>query len=272
MSAGYGYYRIAVVKKDGGADADKAKAVFDFLHANYDWCREEEPFVLDGHEISNNDKKWADGVDIKRTDIPASDFDWLVEAQKATGAERIVASIVQDFSESSYESNTCLWAVIEDGKRSHYDSFNFNSFVYGKCDSGGCYCGVFDDSNYEEFTAKLRNKKTGEEAVCGGLFINPDGDYDYVEEAVSADEYYILFVNHETGSEAVLLDKDGDRAHNVGEFDHFSDDFDIVKDCFEENAEDWEFVGFTTQPDIFERYAKNPPAQKYADYADFIDD
>lgn len=62
------------------------------------------------------------------------------------------------------------------------------------------------------------------------------------------------------------MDENGDPTGIEG-FDHFSDDYDIMGDFAfpgesDDNASDWEFVGFGTQPDLFDKYASNPPAEE----------
>lgn len=258
MSAGYGYFTIDVVKKDGSPDEEKAKAVFDYCMNTFDWCTEIKPFSLEGHEIVTNYDDWPDGVEIKHTDVPTEDFEWLCEAQEETGADRIVAEIVTDFSESSYEENTNKKALIEDGEVKEETYCNYNSLVMGEVDSGSRYPALGDNCN--TYKAKFKNKKTGQEVLGGVVFIYPNEDYDDVFEACNNEEYHYVFSNND---KAKLLDVD-DEPTNMENFDHFSDDYDIMKDFDfpNDSPEDWEFVGFATQPSLFDRFASNPPIEE----------
>lgn len=267
MSAGYGYYYVSICKSNGAADEAKAKDVFDYCSNTFDWFSDENRFVLEENIIRHNDEEFCDGLYIKNADIPV-DFDWLCEAQSNTGAERIVAEIIEDFSESSYDENYVHHALIEGGEiirefNAQYDrGIEFNGFPiddFGEIDSGSYY--PMMNSQFCHYAAKFKNKKTGQEILGGRIDLYPNEEYeeDGIFSAAHGGETHFVFSN---GDQGTLLDENGDPCE-IYNFDHFSDDYDIMADFeFPSDASDWEFVGFATQPTWFELYANEKVAKE----------
>ena len=105
MSAGYGFFNVAFFKKDGTPDCGTAQKALAWADGNFGWVKELHPFALDGGNCwTNNDGKWTNGVDIKRTGVPDG-LGWIKELGDAVGAEKILADEFQDFSES--DSSAC---------------------------------------------------------------------------------------------------------------------------------------------------------------------
>ena len=116
------------------------------------------------------------------------------------------------------------------------------------------------DQNWQPYKAKFRNKETGEEVLGGLVYIVPNEGYNGMVDDCDAGEQYRMVFSH--SKEATLLNSN-DNPSGVDSFDHFSDDYDIMNDFeFPSESEDWEFVGFATQPSIVEKYAENPPKEE----------
>lgn len=134
MSAGYGFFRIEFYTGNGSADADAAKRAYDWCMENYGWFKKDDgdgtPFLLNGNSFNANEKvsvNGTGGLDIKNGDIP-DNVDWLSDAVKEAKVERLVASIREDFSESSYDSNSYTEKVWIDGEeKDKYKIHEFNS-------------------------------------------------------------------------------------------------------------------------------------------------
>ncbi len=268
MSAGYGYYGFYVVKKDGSPDPKKAKDVFDWCCREYPWFVEGKPFVLeDGSHIINwNSDDWPDGLDIKHSELGNNvpGLEWLKDVSKAVKPERIVGTEHQDFSESSYDSNSYLEVVVEDGEFTHKRIFDFNSLYMGELDTSCAY--LLDTDTYTHLAAKFKYKPDGSlhyfgdlQARIADLDANDDFTDAWFDENIKYD-----FYDCDSDCEFELLDDDGNTLIGTDcvscsnpKFD--GDIYDIIRnqddDDYDTDPGNWEFVGLAGSPGYVALYA-----------------
>jgi hypothetical protein len=270
MSMGYGYFSIDFYTNDGSPDADAAKRAYDWCMENYDWFKGENgdgsdipPFLLSGNSFeANDDDYYADGLVIKGTNIPG-DVDWLADAAKETKAARLVASVIQDYSESSHWSNGYTEKVWIDGEERH--SYGVGEFTrtmadYLPYERDSSIAFRLEEGGFRHSQGKFKNAKTGEIVLGGDLRFWLD-DEDYIDTESS-----LLFFWNSDGR--VPIDKDSiDKKECVRAFVSEVKSF-MSNDC-EIDESDWTFEGFDSQPSFFDIYGKNPPTAPFMDCEDY---
>ena len=240
MSAGYGYYSMKFYKNDLTEDADAAKRAFDWIYANLEWAKEENPFVLSGNRIGNNEADYPDGVNVKGNDIPL-EVDWFEDVCKAAGVEKASIQVTADYSDSSYDENYWYEGAFKDGKLEVFDTIQFNSAreepaVLDNI-GGDSVPWAYDSSTFRHCQHKYKYKPTGK--VClGGHYYYPYADDDEDEEYAYELEFSGM------------------------SFDDVSDDPEIIIDGFNDLSEEekekkveelrdsanWEDLGMESQP------------------------
>lgn len=270
MSAGYGYFRIEFYTGDGSEDSSVAKNAYDYCKANYDWFNGENgdgsdiPFLLSGNSFVPNDSWYADGLDIKNTSIP-SDVDWLEDAAKEANAARLVASVQEDYSESSDWSNSYTEKVWIDGKvKDKYKVYEFNNSTFPpyERDSGSAVFHL-DDGTYRHLCGMFKNAKTGEIVLCGQLISHLSDDDESIEDT--------NLVFYESGEEVSVniddldfIDKEECVRAFISEVKEF-----MSEEC-EIDESDWTFEGFKgDRRSFFEIYGSKEPTEPFMDCEDY---
>ena len=273
MSSGYGYYRIDFYKKDGTPDEVKAKEAFDWCSQQYDWFTKEEPFILENNKILWNERKYADGLPLKSSFYKVPNCDaaledpirtWIQEMGDAVKAEVIAGGFLCDYSESDDDANYNLSIIYKDGEIIFSDIVAFNRSLHA-ASNYGVYYALNPDNHY--YRGLFRNKMTGKELFSGYVALDSDSD----DDEDSDGEYLCRFVYYNDGDidddEPFLCDADGYIRISYGDefcgFDHFNDeDYDIIEHFIKDEVEDepekygdladWEFIGISGEPDVFE--------------------
>ena len=268
MSAGYGYFRIEFYTGNGSADEDAAKRAYDWCMENYDWFKEDDgngtPFLLNGNSFVVNEDvslNGTGGLDIKWGDIP-DNVTWLAKAFNAVKATRLVASLWQDFGETSLDENYYYEGVWERGKQfKYYLVDGFNTRIYP-----AWHDRLYIDNDfkytYREIQAAFKNEKTGEEILAGKLTSEKPED-DEVEGTLKIIGEASFAV--EIGMDSVALKSDVDKAEVVKAFVSVLKKADGYSDA---NEADWAFCGFKSQRSFFDLYGSNPAV---ADYKELYD-
>ncbi len=263
MSAGYGYFRIEFYTGNGSADVDAAKRAYDWCMENYDWFKEDDgdgtPFLLKDNSFEVNEDvsvNGTGGLDIKWGDIP-DNVTWLAKAFNAVKATRLVASLWQDFGETSLDENYYYEGVWERGKQfKYYLVDGFNTRIYP-----AWHDRLYIDNDfkytYREIQAAFKNEKTGEEILAGKLTSEKPED-DEVEGTLKIIGEASFAV--EIGMDSVALKSDVDKAAVVKAFVSVLKKADGYSDA---NEADWAFCGFKSQRSFFDLYGSNPAVADY---------
>ena len=277
MSNVYGYPRIKFYTNDGTADADAAKRAYDWCKANYDWFKGDEedgskaPFLLEGNEFVPNAAVGLDGnaLDLKDGSIP-SDVDWLGEPCRQTKAARLIASLYEDGSESSYDSNSYVEKVWIDGKeKDRYSLRSFNTSMHPCYQQDSSLLMHYDDEeSYRELQGVFKNTKTGEKVLAGKLVSKLDYDLNIDEDGEfcgDVDDLEQSLVFYEADEFVSPKDKDACVKAFVA---------DLKEDLGEDaqiSESDWTFVGLGSERSFFDIYGTNPPLKQYRSAWDFYD-
>ena len=201
MSEHYGYLNMGVYKKDGTPDAAKAKEVFDWITANFEWSKyDDEPvFALDGHRITESrEGAFIDGIPMKEAEVPES-LHWGTKVFNAVKPEKIAATFLYDGSETSWHNNFFSAALWEEGK---------SSFIFDQAK-------VPKDSNTGEFPDYVEGFSIDELAQKGEWHRAESGDgwagKDYLggripeNKATYTDEYGNIVSEEEDSSTTYYL-------------------------------------------------------------------
>lgn len=272
MSNVYGYPRIKFYTNDGTADADAAKRAYDWCKANYDWFKGEEedgskaPFLLEGNEFVVNEAVGLDGnaLDLEYGSVP-SDVDWLGEPCRQTKAARLIASLYEDGSESSYDSNSYVEKVWIDGKvKDSYSLSPFNTSMHPCYQQDSSLLVHYDDEDsYREIQGVFKNTKTGEKVLAGNLVSPLDYDLNIDEDGEFCGDVNDLEQSLNLYEFVSPKDKDECVKALVAELkDEFDEDTQI-------SESDWTFVGLGSKRSFFDIYGTNPPLKQYRSALDF---
>ena len=270
MSAGYGYFRIEFYTSDGSADADAAKRAYDWCKENYGWFRGEEgdgsdaPFLLNKNKFVPNEDAYPDGLDIKYGDVPDNTA-WLQKPFKAVKAARLVASIHQDYSETSYGSNSYHEGVWERGRSfCFYELPRFNTSMHPAYIEIGPGRGIHISDGpygftYRQIRGLFKNAKTGEEILCGEVRHNEDKRNDRGELSgtlrIGEASFPVL-----VGDDDVSFEDGADEDKIVSAFVSALKKVAGYKEAVQD---EWTFEDFGTQRTLFDLYGSNPPIPQY---------
>lgn len=266
MSAGYGYFSIEFYTGDGSADADAAKRAYDWCKENYGWFRGEKgdgsdaPFLLNKNEFVPNEDAYPDGLDIKYGDVPDNTA-WLQKPFKAVKAARLVASIHQDYSETSYGSNSYHEGVWERGRSfCFYELPRFNTSMHPAYIEIGPGSGIHISDGafgftYRQIRGLFKNAKTGEEILCGEVRHNEKKCNDRGELSgtlrIGEASFSVL-----VGDDDVLFEDGADEDKIVSAFVSALKKVAGYKEAVQD---EWTFEDFGTQRTLFDLYGSNPP-------------
>lgn len=275
MSNVYGYPRIKFYTNDGTADADAAKRAYDWCKANYDWFKGEEedgskaPFLLEGNEFVVNEAVGLDGnaLDLEYGSVP-SDVNWLGEPCRQTKAARLIASLYEDGSESSYDSNSYVEKVWIDGKvKDSYSLSPFNTSMHPCYQQDSSLLVHYDDEDsYREIQGVFKNTKTGEKVLAGNLVSELDYNSDIDEDGEFCGDVNDLEQSLNLYEYVSPKDKDACVKAFVAELKmEFGEDAQI-------SESDWTFVGLGSERSFFDIYGTNPPLKQYRSALDFYYD
>lgn len=268
MSAGYGYFRIEFYTGNGSADVDAAKRAYDWCKENLDWFNGDDegmPFLLkDNSFVVNEDVSLngTGGLDIKNGDIP-DNVTWLAKAFNAVKATRLVASLWQDFGETSVDMNTYYEGVWERGKQFNYYLVDgFNTSIYPAWYNGHIIDNDFNHT-YRKLLAAFKNEKTGEEILAGDLTSEEPAGFGEITKGTLkiGDVSFAAEIN----MDSVELQSDVDKAEVVKAFVSV---LKKSKEYSDVNETDWTFCGFKSCRSFFELYGSNPAV---ADYKELYD-
>lgn len=176
MSAGYGYIRIQFTKADGSADAEIAKKAYEYCVKHFDffnttdgrfqeeadaeeaadwednWEQYGDAFKLNEEEIRS--AYLGDGLDIEGACPESVEEDWIQEVYEEFKPYQMKVQFHEDFSESSFDSNTVVRYQVkeEDGERKLVECRNFNftngsRFDWDFKETGGAHQGVIFKSS-----------------------------------------------------------------------------------------------------------------------------
>jgi hypothetical protein len=272
MSNGYGYFRIEFFTENSSPDEDAAKRAFDWCKEHYPWSNgsdgeDNAPFVLRGHAFVANGEAWPDGLDIKHLSIVRDGewhqipdgISWLAKPFRMIRGARLVASIHQDFSESSYDSNTYIEGVWERGKRYREYIVNFNSCIRPAFDVDGkvpCHIDDCMDGTYRTLRGLFRNSKTGEEILAGAVIheCDVDEDCEMTGMLTIGEASFPLSI----GDDAVEAEFEAGDAVKA-----FVEELRKVEGHADEDVADWRFERFCSQRSFFDLYGSNPPLSEY---------
>ena len=270
MSAGYGYFRIEFYTGDGSADADAAKRAYDWCKENYGWFRGEKgdgsdaPFLLNKNKFVPNEDAYPDGLDIKYGDVPDNTA-WLQKPFKAVKAARLVASIHQDYSETSYGSNSYHEGVWERGRSfCFYELPRFNTSMHPAYIEIGPGRGIHISDGpygftYRQIRGLFKNAKTGEEILCGEVRHNEDKRNDRGELSgtlrIGEASFPVL-----VGDDDVSFEDGADEDKIVSAFVSALKKVAGYKEAVQD---EWTFEDFGTQRTLFDLYGSNPPIPQY---------
>ncbi len=278
MSAGIGYFRIEFYKGDGSADVDAAKRAYDWCMENYDWFKDGDgsnaPFSLVENSFAGRDE-YCGGLDIKNGDIPA-DIDWLADAAKEAKVERLVASIHEDYSETSYDSNSYTEKVWIDGEeKNEYKVYEFNSSTNPpyEMDSYSTLCHL-DENSFRYLSGMFKNVKTGEIVLAGQLLSSNyfNEEYgEYTDEGPDPDSTRLCFSESD---ESVFVNLEDLNSINKQECvkAFISEVKAFMSNDFEISESDWTFEGFRGERrSFFEIYGSKTPTSPFMDCEDYAE-
>ena len=270
MGAVYGYFRIAFFTNDGSADAEAAKRAYDWCKANYDWFKGEKedgsdaPFLLEENGFVPNAavaSEVDDGAfDLKRVSVP-SDVDWLGEPCKQTKAARLVASLYEDGSDFSYDSNSYVEKVWIDGELKGWNSLDQFDTSRSPCFQQDSSLLLYYDNeyslSYNQVRAVFKNTKTGEEFLAGQL----ESDYDEYG-CVDDSEPMLCFLD-------TRVSPDDKEACVKALIEYLKEGAGVSAPISES---DWTFERLDSQRSFFDIYGTNPPLKDYRWVEEFYDD
>ena len=141
MSAGYGYIRIQFTKADGSADAEIAKKAYEYCVKHFDF-------------FNTTDGRFQEEADAEGACPESVEEDWIQEVYEEFKPYQMKVQFHEDFSESSFDSNTVVRYQVkeEDEERKLVECRNFNftngsRFDWDFKETGGAHQGVIFKSS-----------------------------------------------------------------------------------------------------------------------------